>query len=128
MREWHKTCRVFVVDGKKPCTKCHRVLSVEEFHKCTKTLSGLQPHCKTCRADYQWKNYGITREKADKLLASQGGVCGACQKPNKLHVDHDHKSGKVRGFLCGPCNRALGMLQDDPQVIKGLLRYLTNSR
>lgn len=39
-------------------------------------------------------------------------------------MDHDHKTGKVRGLLCTPCNTGIGMLQDDPEIVKKALDYL----
>lgn len=53
---------------------------------------------------------GVSIEEYDRMLAAQGGGCAICHNPPKnrrLHVDHDHKTGKVRGLLCFRCNRAL---------------------
>ena len=53
---------------------------------------------------------GVTSADYDRMLAAQGGVCAICGSPPKtrrLHVDHDHATGKVRGLLCHRCNRAL---------------------
>jgi hypothetical protein len=80
----------------------------------------------------QWlkKNYGITSEEYEKILAKQNGRCAICETdiPNGLHkiwnVDHDHKSGKVRGLLCWNCNSAIGLLKDDDKVIENALRYV----
>ena len=63
------------------------------------------------------KAYGITIEQYDEQLAVQGGVCAICGKPPKsrcLDVDHDHKTGLLRGLLCHMCNRALAYLRNDP--------------
>lgn len=49
-------------------------------------------------------------EQYEAMLAAQGGgcaICGAGPKTRRLHIDHDHMSGKVRGLLCHRCNRAL---------------------
>lgn len=46
----------------------------------------------------------------DRLLTKQNGVCAICGRPpktRKLHIDHDHKTGRIRGLLCVRCNRAL---------------------
>lgn len=56
-------------------------------------------------------NFGMTVDEYEVLLAEQGGVCAICGSPPKkvrLAVDHDHKTGMVRGLLCGQCNRRLG--------------------
>lgn len=46
----------------------------------------------------------------------------------KLVVDHDHATGKVRGLLCHNCNRALGLLHDNPVTINNALEYLKVQR
>jgi hypothetical protein len=60
--------------------------------------------------------YGITEAEYDEMLKRQNGVCALCQqdKPrkNRLSVDHDHNTGRVRGLLCVPCNRALGFFEN----------------
>lgn len=53
---------------------------------------------------------GVSDEDYARMLAGQGGgcaICGAPPKTRRLHVDHDHKTGAVRGLLCFRCNRAL---------------------
>ena len=54
--------------------------------------------------------------------------CEACGGPpskgQRLHMDHDHTTGRFRGWLCGSCNRALGFLGDDPQRLHMLIQYL----
>ena len=53
---------------------------------------------------------GVTDEEYRRLLEAQGGHCALCPnvpKTRRLHVDHDHKTGRVRGLLCYRCNRAL---------------------
>lgn len=49
-------------------------------------------------------------ELYDRLIAAQGGVCAICGAPPKtrrLHIDHDHRTDRVRGLLCQRCNRFL---------------------
>ena len=56
------------------------------------------------------KRYGLTPQDYMKRLKAQGGVCAICGNPPKtqrLSVDHDHKSKRVRGLLCFRCNRYL---------------------
>lgn len=56
--------------------------------------------------------YGIDIEQYDAMLKTQNGVCKICSSVNldgkRLHVDHCHQTGKVRGLLCNGCNRKLG--------------------
>lgn len=71
--------------------------------------------------------YGITLQEYRELLEKQNGVCAICGRgPGKrsLHVDHCHKTGKVRALLCNGCNTTLGKVGDDTTVLEGLIRYL----
>jgi len=70
------------------------------------------------------RQYGMTIEDLDVLLETQEYRCKICKREVRLHVDHDHKSGKVRGLLCGSCNRAIGLLQDSVDVVRNAVAYL----
>lgn len=74
------------------------------------------------------KTYGITKEQYEELYAAQDGVCFICQratgKTKKLAVDHDHKTGYVRGLLCSTCNKILGHLRDDDYAASRIVSYL----
>lgn len=76
--------------------------------------------------------YGISVVEYQRLFVKYGNKCGICRKPesanNKvLSVDHDHKSGKVRGLLCNRCNKSLGFLQDNPELAFKIVKYLKNA-
>lgn len=77
------------------------------------------------------RNYGITLDHYNELLARQGGACAICHE-NKdvrnLAVDHCHETGKVRGILCQRCNRALGLLRDDTSLMRSAIMYLDTPR
>lgn len=74
--------------------------------------------------------YGISLEDFDSMLAAQGGVCAICGTDSprgpgrRFCVDHDHKTGEVRGILCMPCNTALGGFGDDPSKLQSAINYL----
>lgn len=73
--------------------------------------------------------YGITTEEYRAIYEAQGGKCAICQRATgaskKLSVDHDHKTGEVRGLLCTPCNRdVLGHLRDSVTALLRAVRYL----
>lgn len=72
--------------------------------------------------------YGLDMDGYNALLMEQGGVCAICQKPGQLVVDHDHVTGKVRGLLHHNCNKALGMLQDNPSFLDNAASYLRKVR
>ncbi|MGW3290764.1 endonuclease VII domain-containing protein [Streptomyces sp. NPDC001002] len=58
------------------------------------------------------------------MVASQMGLCGICLKAPAVHVDHCHKTGRVRGVLCFNCNSAIGKLGDDPDAVRRAAVYL----
>jgi len=74
--------------------------------------------------------YSVTKEQYQLLLRTQNGVCAICRcVPGKrhLHIDHCHESGKIRGLLCGNCNRGIGYLRDDVGILRLALVYLENA-
>jgi Recombination endonuclease VII len=81
--------------------------------------------------------YGVTPEDYTRRNKEQRNLCAICgkkerrihyktQKPQSLSVDHDHRSGKVRGLLCSDCNIGLGMFQDDLTLLLKAVKYLQN--
>lgn len=68
--------------------------------------------------------YGISLEVYEEMVAAQGGRCLICRRKKKLCVDHDHKTGVVRGLLCPPCNHGIGSLKDNPVLLKRAINYL----
>jgi len=74
-------------------------------------------------------NYGITIEDYDEMVEAQEGRCLICIEPtDKLVVDHDHETGKVRGLLCSACNTGIGHLKDSTERLFSAIDYLTKSR
>lgn len=72
--------------------------------------------------------FGISAAEYDRLGDAQGGVCAICLKRPKqrLAVDHDHATGKIRGLLCGRCNPGLGMFGDSEVTLSAAIKYLQN--
>lgn len=77
------------------------------------------------------KSYGMTLAEYDAMCASQLGVCAICGNGpsmvgnnTKLVVDHCHNSKRIRGLLCDRCNRAIGLLRDDPNILQSAEKYL----
>lgn len=69
--------------------------------------------------------YGITWERYEEMYTAQGGKCLICsEQKDRLAVDHCHSSGRVRGLLCRNCNVAIGMLGDNPDLVRRALLYL----
>lgn len=72
------------------------------------------------------KKFNISIDYYNLLLKKQNNVCAICggTDTKNLAVDHDHKTGKVRGLLCHRCNLGLGCFNDDIELIKLSIKYL----
>jgi len=73
--------------------------------------------------------YGMTLKEFDNLLAMQNSKCAICGKEHSkvgLVVDHNHITGEIRGLLCRHCNFVLGLVNDDKDILKNAMEYLTN--
>lgn len=78
------------------------------------------------------KKYNLTMEEYNQLLEKQNGLCAGCGKhkdsfKNPLSVDHDHRTSKIRGLLCQPCNLILGNAKDNPVTLQRLIYYLVDN-
>jgi hypothetical protein len=73
--------------------------------------------------------FGELKDKQQGLCAiCFKGVSGMSSSKVRLSVDHDHKTGKIRGLLCGACNVGLGHFKDDVSVLKKAIEYLEENR
>lgn len=74
------------------------------------------------------RQYKLTTQQYEEMFTEQNGVCAICQQPPKnnrrLAVDHDHKTGQVRGLLCTACNLLLGRVHDDITALQSAIKYL----
>lgn len=73
------------------------------------------------------KVYGLSKAEYAAVLEAQGGLCAICKgaRPYRLAVDHNHKTGEVRGLLCKRCNRwLLPGCQDTPAILNQAAHYL----
>lgn len=120
----------------KECTLCEELKELDEFYVRAK---GVSAQCKTClrgtgllryytvgRDNYLRRRYGITLDEYEALLEGQGNCCAVCGRTQDINysVDHSHTTGEVRGLLCTACNRGIGMLQDDPELLRKAANYL----
>lgn len=129
----------------KLCNICKNKKSFSEFSKSNAPRGdGYQYTCRECNTlekrkwyeqnqnknrntKYQ-KKFGISLNDALDILKKQKGLCGICKLPiemgPKTHLDHNHKTGKIRGFLCQKCNHGLGLFQDSEDFLKSAVKYL----
>lgn len=73
------------------------------------------------------RRYGIEVDKLLELMLEHGTTCPVCKRDSGgkiLSVDHCHKSLKVRGLLCTKCNFVLGLVDDSPEILRELAKYL----
>lgn len=92
--------------------------------------------CNKCRGktSYYQRNYGITETVYNKMKEDQSNLCFLCNSEGfaigknnhteKLAVDHCHETGKIRKLLCHNCNRALGLLKDNPELMRKAAEYV----
>ena len=141
----------------KTCIECKQDFDLDGFYRNRSRPDGRSQRCKSCdrawqsRAYYKkqkadpgahaqqryYENikhrYGMTSEQYEAMLKRQNGQCAVCpatqadSKKTRLHVDHDHQTGKVRGLLCTHCNQAIGCAKDSPDRLRELADYLEAS-
>jgi hypothetical protein len=136
----------------KVCSTCKINKPLTEYHKRNNRPCGVKSKCKECYKKYPkklkrregyereydlFKMYGLTVASYNEILASQNNRCAICNRTaaesmagRKKHlcVDHCHDTGQIRGLLCDPCNRAIGLLKEDISIIGNAINYLTKSK
>lgn len=92
-------------------------------HRAVKRERSASAHAKRVQSVY-----GLEPGDYERMLHLQGNVCYICRratgKTRRLCVDHDHKTGRVRGLLCRGCNTILGRFRDDPDMYMRGYQYL----
>ena len=134
----------------KTCTKCKQQKLFSEFGKRYDYPSKLLSWCNDCERDRKreaarkrfsnpearakeslrqklWV-HGLTEAQYRDLQDQHGGRCAICSSDEPLRIDHDHKTGKVRGLLCHHCNVALGHFNDSVQLIEKAIEYLCKNK
>lgn len=118
-------------EGKRWCSTCDEFLPPGQFP--TRISQKVEHECSSCMAKrnasaHLARNFGITDEQYDAMLASQHGRCAICRntpKKKRLHVDHDHKTGMIRGLLCSWCNhRLLTGARDSAVILRNAVAYM----
>lgn len=74
------------------------------------------------------QKYGLSHEDWVKMWLGQDGNCAICGEPfaqqSDTFIDHNHKTGKVRGLLCNKCNLGMGYFNDNPELMIKVVNYL----
>lgn len=107
-----------------PCKECRKAKAREYKESPERKLQVREWNLKTI--------YGISLDDYEEMLSSQGGVCAICgdspsgvgYRNNYLHVDHCHRTGKIRGLLCRNCNKGLGCFRDRIDLLHRGAEYL----
>jgi DNA repair exonuclease SbcCD ATPase subunit len=130
----------------KQCTNCKILQTVDNFYVDITKKCKFKSRCKKCQVVMRDKTkhnkgvlksrlkilYNLSVDDFNNLMIQQGNCCKICGKhrdtqAKRLHVDHDHITGKVRGLLCSACNQALGLFKDDIAVLKSAIKYLNEA-
>ena len=131
--------------GKYLCHSCACVKDVKEFSINPSAKRGHDITCKACRNEKRrgtrqeeghktrMKKYGLTPEDYENMLKEQHYSCAICHThisklKVRLHVDHCHTTGKVRGLLCVKCNQGIGMFNDDAELLDRAMDYLEQDK
>lgn len=111
---------------RRPCAVCEEPIGKNRKNYCSEKC---QKEGK--RRIHLRNRYGLESEDILTLLESQQNKCPICLEDLiKFNIDHDHKTGAVRGILCHKCNPGLGLFDDHIETLKRAIRYLegTNRR
>jgi hypothetical protein len=128
----------------KKCCTCKSMLPRAYFYPICRGGERLQASCKKCKkireqafrkTNPEWfqnfelkRRRGISLEQYNAMLAKQYSKCAICETHagicGRLHVDHSHTTGRIRGLLCNNCNRSIGLLKDSIGVLKKAVDYL----
>jgi hypothetical protein len=94
-----------------------------EGHK-EKTKNWVKNNREKCRVIFRKHRYKISDVDYQKMKSDSAGLCAICSSSEKLFIDHDHITGKIRGLLCRTCNLGLGHMRDSALNLRKSIDYL----
>lgn len=114
----------------KECRICQTTKPLSEYYY-RKDSGKHRSECAECLIELtKYRAYGVCNVKYDEMLVKQHGGCAICGSKfdntrfRKLSIDHDHRTGAVRGLLCSNCNTSLGLMKDSPERLQAAIDYL----
>lgn len=119
--------------GNKYCLLCATIVKRENHKHAMRNAREKNPEKHLhYKMKHDLSKYGLTIVSYSEMFESQGGKCYICGtsescgrlKHRTLCVDHCHSSGKVRSLLCNRCNRVLGMVSEDVDIMKSMIKYI----
>src|SRR3954454_18009931 len=123
----------WVPEGFRWCPACQQPVAHEDCARNSRTASGFGSRCKACKAaadsaGYFYRTYKLTQNEIVDLRTAQDNRCVICGAVDPQHLGHDHRTGVTRQLLCQPCNQGLGLLRDDPAVLRAAADYVERHR
>ena len=117
----------------RECRECQVEKPIDRYEK---TGHGyVRKICMSCRSKRKRikripRQFGVTFQELLIIKEKQDYKCAICgvheeNTTKALAVDHDHRTNKVRGYLCNNCTRGIGLLKDDVEVLKSAIEYLS---
>jgi len=120
---------------KKICNICHRLLSTTEFAKnqnAKNNRSVRRPSCQECRKQLEgtsptseekvkWQKTKPENEPFECPICAKRTIAGIT---SKVVLDHNHRTGEVRGWVCDSCNTGIGRFKDDTELIKRAIKFI----
>ncbi len=117
--------------NEKQCTSCGqwKQLTKKNFETRRSSVEGkacnLRSQCNDCRSK---ERKAIAKARKSENPPKDDQPCPICKSTVPLVLDHDHKTGKFRGWICDSCNKMLGMAKDNPDILIAGAKYLSESK
>ena len=109
----------------KPCKRCGETKSVLDFYFVTSKVGKNVYRSNTCKPCHTKDVYSHKIKRLWGLsIKDKSPTCQICGIETFTHIDHDHVTNQVRGFLCNDCNLLLGRAKDSVEILEKAIAYL----